>query len=68
MNKNNNILQLLTCTTTYLCPERRLNPTFFNTLLQNKHFYFSLAGAESSIYSMEYMEARSGISFSPVYF
>ena len=38
MNKNNNILQLLTFTTTYLCPKRRLYPTFFNTLLQNKHF------------------------------
>ena len=35
MNKNNNILQLLTCTTTYLCPKRRLYPAFFNTLLQN---------------------------------
>ena len=38
MNKNNNILQLLTCTTAYMCPKRRLYPTFFNTLLQNKHF------------------------------
>ena len=38
INKNNNILRLLTCTTTYLCPKRRLYPTFFNTLLQNKHF------------------------------
>ena len=33
-----------------------------------QHFYFSLADEDSSIYSMEYMEARSGILFSPVYF
>ena len=33
-----------------------------------QHFYFSFAGEESLIYSMEYMEARSGILFSPVYF